>query len=109
MTGRISVSSSYYIANLYPEKTFVEFHLPSYVSISRLYVYKIKKEITFGEILDFSNFQVRKKIYQKDKAVIKMLQEKYNHKIKIAALDDREHILEYVIKMWEASTTISYR
>ena len=101
MAGGISVSSSYYIAYLYPERTFVELHLPSYVSISRPYAYKIKKEITFGEILDFSTLQLRKKIYQKDKAVIKILQEKYNHKIKIAGLDDRGHILEYAIKMRE--------
>jgi hypothetical protein len=48
MAGGISVSSSYYIAYLYPERTFVELHLPSYVSISRPYAYKIKREITFG-------------------------------------------------------------
>ena len=85
MARGISVSSSYYIAN-YPERTFAELRLPSYVSISRPYAYKIKKEITFGEILDFSNFQSRKKIYHKDKAAIKILQEKYNHKIKIAGI-----------------------
>ena len=78
------------------------------VSISRPYAYKIKKEITFGEILDFSTLQLRKKIYQKDKAVIKILQEKYNHKVKIAGPDDRGHILEYAIKMLGVSTTISY-
>jgi aminoglycoside phosphotransferase family enzyme len=64
MAGGISVSSSYYIAN-YPERTFVELRLPSYVSISRPYAYKIKKEITFGEILDFSNFQLRKNLSQR--------------------------------------------
>jgi aminoglycoside phosphotransferase family enzyme len=65
MAGGISVSSSYYIANLYPERTFVELRLPSYVSISRPYAYKIKKEITFGEILDFSNFQLRKNLSER--------------------------------------------
>ena len=105
MAGGISVSSSYYIAN-YPERTFVELRLPSYVSISRPYAYKIKKEITFGEILDFLKFSVKEKFIRKIKAVIKILQEKYNHKIKIAVLDDREHILEYVIKMWELHNDI---
>jgi len=71
MAGGISVSSSYYIANLHPERTFVELHLPSYVSISRPYAYKIKKEITFGEILDFSNFQLRKKFIRKIKQLSK--------------------------------------
>ena len=71
MAGGIRVSSSYYIANLYPERAFVELHLPSYASISRPYAYKIKKEITFGEILDFSNFQLTKKFIRKIKQLSK--------------------------------------
>jgi aminoglycoside phosphotransferase family enzyme len=70
MARGISVSSSYYIAN-YPERTFVELRLPSCVSISRPYAYKTKKEITFGEILDFSNFQSRKKFIRKIKQLSK--------------------------------------
>jgi aminoglycoside phosphotransferase family enzyme len=51
--------------------------------------------------LEFSNLQLRKKICQKDKAVVKIVQEMCNHKIKTAGLDDRRHILEYAVKMRE--------
>jgi aminoglycoside phosphotransferase family enzyme len=85
----------------------------SWVFLTGMYAYKIKKELTFGEILDFSTLKLRKNICQKEvllnkvlchslyKGVVKIVQEKYNHKIKIAVLKDRRHALEYAVKMRE--------
>ena len=85
----------------------------SWVFLTGMYAYKIKKELTFGEILDFSTLKLRKNICQKEvllnkvlchslyKGVVKIVQEKYNHKIKIAGLEDRRHALEYAVKMRE--------
>ena len=85
----------------------------SWVFLTGMYAYKIKKELTFGEILDFSSLKLRKNICQKEvllnkvlcpslyKGVVKIVQEKYNHKIKIVGLEDRRHALEYAVKMRE--------
>lgn len=85
----------------------------SWVFLTGIYAYKIKKQLTFGEILDFSTLKLRKNICQKEvllnkvlcpslyKGVVKIVQEKYNHKIKIVGLDDRRHALEYAVKMRE--------
>ena len=85
----------------------------SWVFLTGMYAYKIKKELIFGEILDFSTLKLRKNICQKEvllnkvlcpslyKGVVKIVQEKYNHKIKIVGLEDRRHALEYAVKMRE--------
>ena len=38
----------------------------SWVFLTGIYAYKIKKELTFGEILDFSTLKLRKNICQKE-------------------------------------------
>ena len=96
----------------YPHKvlniTIEETHI-SWVLLTGLFAYKIKKELKFGDILDFSTLALRKKFCQTEidinkflcsdmyVEVVKIVKSKGG--IKIAPLKSRERALEYAVKM----------
>ena len=45
----------------------------SWILLTGLYVYKIKKELKFGKVLDFSTLKLRKKFCQKEVILNKVL------------------------------------
>jgi uncharacterized protein len=89
----------------------------SWVILTGKYVYKIKKELKFGHILDFSTLALRKKFCQKEvdinkvlcgdmyKGVIKVVKEKREQdgddRIRIVDLKSKGRALEYAVKMLE--------
>ena len=94
----------------------------SWVILTGMYVYKIKKELKFGKVLDFSKLQLRKKACQKEvllnkilcgdmyKGVVKIVHSRDNNKhssnnkdVKLQFVDQshRGKALEYAVKMKE--------
>ncbi|HET7390840.1 MAG TPA: hypothetical protein VFJ51_08440, partial [Nitrososphaeraceae archaeon] len=110
----------------YPHKVskvkMEEMHI-SWIFLTGLYAYKIKKELKFGKVLDFSTLQSRKKLCQKEvrlnkilcsgmyKGVAKIVRDHRgddntdngfdSDDIRIATLKHRAKALEYAVKMVE--------
>src|SRR5215831_21248733 len=62
-----------YLHQVYlPKIKIYETHI-SWISLTGLYAYKIKKEVKFGKILDFSTLYLRRKFCQKEIQVNKTL------------------------------------
>ncbi len=88
----------------------LETHI-SWIFLTGKYVYKVKKEIKFGRILDFSNLRLRKHFCQKEvmlnrplcgkmyQGVVKVV--KTNDKYKIVNLNGPGKPLEFAVKMLE--------
>jgi aminoglycoside phosphotransferase family enzyme len=108
--------------NAYPHKvsnvTIEETHI-SWVILTGQFAYKIKKELKFGQILDFSTLALRKKFSQNEvdvnrvlcgdmyKGVVKVVnqgRQQYDEEqdgIKVVDLRTRGKALEYAVKMLE--------
>ena len=83
----------------------------SWIFLTGLYAYKIKKEIKFGKVLNFSSLPLRKKFCQKEvainqalcrhmyKGVVKIVKE--NDNMRITNLEHKGTPLEYAVKMIE--------
>jgi Uncharacterized protein conserved in bacteria len=90
--------------------TIIETHI-SWIYLTGKYAYKVKKELKFGEILDFSNLALRKKYCQKEivlnkplcgnmyQSVVKLVIQ--NGKYKFVNLQEKARALEYAVKMLE--------
>ena len=88
----------------------LETHI-SWVLLTGSFVYKIKKEVKFGKILDFSTLGLRKKFCEKEyrlnrplcgdmyQSIVKIIQK--NGIMKFANLDEKGKPLEYALKMVE--------
>lgn len=88
----------------------LETHI-SWILLTGLYAYKIKKEVKFGNILDFSNLFLRKKFCLKEVAlnrphcgdiyqsVVKIVKE--NNSFRFVDLKEKGKPLEYAVKMIE--------
>ena len=88
----------------------LETHI-SWVLLTGKYVYKVKKEVKFGRILDFSTLSLRKYFCQKEvmlnrplcgkmyQGVVKVV--KIDHKFKIVNLKEHGKPLEFAVKMIE--------
>jgi aminoglycoside phosphotransferase family enzyme len=101
----------------YPHKVYLpkikiyETHI-SWIFLTELYAYKIKKEVKFGKILDFSTLYLRRKFCRKEiqvnkvlcgdmyKGIVKLVS-RNNGTIKIVDLQTRGKPLEYAVKMLE--------
>ena len=99
---------------LYPHKVshikILETHI-SWILLTGKYAYKIKKEVKFGKVLDFSSLRLRKKLCQKEvklnsilcgkmyQGVVKLV--KTNNSNKIVNLSDAGTPLEFAVKMLE--------
>jgi aminoglycoside phosphotransferase family enzyme len=111
--------------NIYPHKTskirVEETHI-SWIILTGLYAYKIKKELKFGKVLDFSTLQLRKTACQREvmlnrilcndmyKGVVKIVRfydnndhnsTNKNAKIQITDLRNKGKAMEYAVKMKE--------
>ncbi len=102
--------------NAYPHKVYLpkikiyETHI-SWIFLTGLYAYKIKKEVKFGKILDFSTLYLRRKFCRKEiqvnrvlcghmyKGIVKLVSQ--NGSIKIVDLQTKGKPLEYAVKMLE--------
>lgn len=100
--------------NAYPHKVtkvrLEETHI-SWVFLTGKYAYKIKKELKFGKVLDFSTLKLRKKYCQKEldlnkilcqnmyKGVVKIVEQNGNIRIRESCC--RSRAIEYAIKMVE--------
>ena len=94
----------------------------SWIILTGPYAYKIKKELKFGKVLDFSTLQIRKTVCQQEvrlnrilcnnmyKGVVKIIclydnkdhsANKKNAKIQITDLNHRSKAIEYAVKMKE--------
>src|SRR5215831_7949911 len=100
----------------YPHEVYLskikiyETHI-SWIFLTGLYAYKIKKEVKFGKILDFSTLYLRRKFCQKEiqlnkilcgdmyKGIVKLVSR--NGSIKIVDLQTKGKPLEYGVKMLE--------
>ena len=88
----------------------LETHI-SWILLTGSFVYKIKKELKFGKVLDFSNLSLRKKFCQKEvmlnkylcgnmyQCVVKIIEE--NGIFRFADLKEKGRPLEYAVKMIE--------
>jgi aminoglycoside phosphotransferase family enzyme len=88
----------------------IETHI-SWVLLTGKYVYKIKKEVKFGRILNFSTLSLRKYFCQKEvmlnrplcgkmyQGIVKVV--KIDHKFKIVNLKEHGRPLEFAVKMIE--------
>ena len=88
----------------------LETHI-SWILLTGPFVYKIKKEVKFGKILDFSTIGLRKKFCEKEyklnrllcgdmyQGVVKIIQK--NGIMRFADLEERGKPLEYAVKMIE--------
>jgi aminoglycoside phosphotransferase family enzyme len=99
----------------YPHKVskirIEETHI-SWILLTGLYAYKIKKELKFGKVLDFSTLKLRKKFCQKEvilnkvlcgdmyQGVVKIVNQNGNN-MKIINLEQKGRALEYAVKMLE--------
>lgn len=89
---------------------FEETHI-SWILLTGKYAYKIKKELKFGNVLNFSSLKLRKKYYQREVELNKVLcNEMYCGVVKIvyengfprfAELRQKGKPLEYAVKMRE--------
>lgn len=90
----------------------------SWVILTGQFAYKIKKELKFGQILDFSTLRLRKKFCQKEvdinrvlcgdmyRAVVKIVKQKKRRQeeeaaIKVVELKSKGKALDYAVKMLE--------
>src|SRR5687768_15837355 len=89
----------------------------SWVILTGHFAYKIKKELKFGQILDFSTLSLRKKFCQKEVdinrvlcgeemyigvvKVVKQKREQEQDAIKLVSLKNKGKALEYAVKMLE--------
>jgi aminoglycoside phosphotransferase family enzyme len=98
--------------------TIEETHV-SWILLTEQFAYKIKKELKFGRVLDFSTLALRKKFCQKEveinkvlcgdmyKGVVKVVDQKkhkdkeQNRIIKVVDLKTKGKALEYAVKMLE--------
>jgi uncharacterized protein len=90
----------------------LETHI-SWILLTGPFVYKIKKKVKFGKILDFSTIGLRKKFCEKEyklnrplcgdmyQGVVKIIQK--NGMMRFADLEERGKPLEYAVKMIEIS------
>ena len=88
----------------------LETHI-SWILLTGSFVYKIKKELKFGNVLDFSKLSLRKKFCQKEvmlnkylcgnmyQSVVKIVEK--NGIFRIADLNEKGRPLEYAVKMVE--------
>jgi aminoglycoside phosphotransferase family enzyme len=96
----------YPVSNIKMEETHI-----SWILLTGKYAYKIKKELKFGKVLDFSNLKLRKKYCQIEVTLNKVLcNEMYHGVVKIieenglprfAELKQKGKPLEYAVKMQE--------
>src|ERR671915_1250798 len=106
--------------DIYPHKVskveVEETHI-SWVILTGKFAYKIKKELKFGHVLDFSTLSLRKKLCQKEvdinkalcrdmyKGVVKVIKQKIeqdqHYKLRIVGLKSKGKALEYAVKMLE--------
>ena len=104
--------------NVYPHKVskirMEETHI-SWIFLTGLYAYKIKKQLKFGKILDFSTLKLRKKFCQKEvvlnkflcgdmyQGVVKIVKEngKNGNNMRIVNQEENGRALEYAVKMLE--------
>ena len=100
------------VLNISVEETHI-----SWVILTGHFAYKIKKELKFGQILDFSTLSLRKKFCQNEVdinrvlcgeemyigvvKVIKQKREQGQYAIKVVSLKDKGKALEYAVKMLE--------
>lgn len=102
----------------YPHKVskirMEETHI-SWIFLTGLYAYKIKKQLKFGKILDFSTLKLRKKFCQKEvvlnkflcgdmyQGVVKIVKEngKNGNNMRIVNQEENGRVLEYAVKMLE--------
>jgi uncharacterized protein len=102
----------------YPHKVskirIEETHI-SWIFLTGLYAYKIKKQLKFGKILDFSTLKLRKKFCQKEvvlnkflcgdmyQEVVKIVKEngKNGNNMRIVNQEENGRALEYAVKMLE--------
>lgn len=102
--------------NAYPHKIskiFIEETHISWIFLTGLYAYKIKKSLKFGKVLDFSSLELRKKSCQKEvklnrilcgnmyKGVVKIVRKNNDNILRIANLKHKGKPLEYAVKMRE--------
>lgn len=86
----------------------------SWVFLTGPFAYKIKKELKFGEILDFSTLRLRKKFCQKEvdinrilcgsdmyRGVVKIVRQKSDGTVRVVDLKCRGRAIEYAVKMAE--------
>nr|MDQ3851263.1 hypothetical protein [Thermoproteota archaeon] len=93
----------------------------SWVILTGHFAYKIKKELKFGQVLDFSTLSLRKKFCQKEveinkvlcgdmyRAVVKIVKQKKKGQkeeeeeaaIKVVGLNRKAKALDYAVKMLE--------
>jgi aminoglycoside phosphotransferase family enzyme len=87
----------------------------SWIFLTGLYAYKIKKQLKFGKILDFSTLKLRKKFCQKEvvlnrflcgdmyQGVVKIVKEngKNGNNMRIVNQEENGRALEYAVKMLE--------
>jgi aminoglycoside phosphotransferase family enzyme len=88
----------------------LETHI-SWILLTGKYAYKVKKQVKFGKVLDFSNLRLRKKFCQKEVTLNRQLcGEMYHGKVKIiktnngfrvANLKETGNPLEFAVKMLE--------
>jgi aminoglycoside phosphotransferase family enzyme len=88
----------------------IETHI-SWIFLTGKYAYKVKKQIKFGKVLDFSNLRLRKKFCQKEVILNRQLCGKmYQSVVKIVKTDSKYMIvslkgagnpLEFAVKMLE--------
>ncbi len=101
-----------------PKIRLEETHI-SWIILTGPYAYKIKKELKFGKVLDFSKLQLRRTACQKEvalnkilcndmyKGVVKVVRSGNNNhtnkdaKLQIADLSHRGKAIEYAVKMKE--------
>jgi aminoglycoside phosphotransferase family enzyme len=102
----------------YPHKVskirMEETHI-SWIFLTGLYAYKIKKQLKFGKILDFSTLKLRKKFCQKEvvlnkflcgdmyQGVVKIVKQtgKNGNNMRIVNQEENGRVLEYAVKMLE--------
>jgi aminoglycoside phosphotransferase family enzyme len=100
------------VLNIALEETHI-----SWVILTGHFAYKIKKELKFGQILDFSTLRLRKKFCQKEVdinrvlcgeemyigvvKVVKQKREQEQDAIKLVSLNSKGKALEYAVKMLE--------
>ena len=90
--------------------TIIETHI-SWIYLTGKYAYKVKKDIKFGEVLDFSKLALRRKFCQKEielnkplcgnmyQHVVKLVN--LNGKYKFVNLKNKARAVEYAVKMLE--------
>ena len=93
-----------------PRINFEETHI-SWILLTGQFAYKIKKELKFGKVLDFSSLDLRKKFCQKEvqlnkilcgdmyQGIVKIVNDKGT--FKISDLRKKGKALEYAVKMRE--------